>query len=59
MDLAGSCEMSGYIYIYIYQKRTLLQKISGQAPLPPVHQKTKKQENQYNHNGHNNQKPKQ
>jgi len=29
------------------------------TPSPPNHQKTKKQESQYNHNGHNNQKPNQ
>jgi len=26
---------------------------------PPLHRKTKKQDNQYNHNGHNNQEPNQ
>jgi len=26
---------------------------------PPIHRKTKKQQNQYSHNGHNNQKPNQ
>jgi hypothetical protein len=33
-----------------------IQRISGQPPRP-FHGETKKQEKQYNHNGHNNQEP--
>ena len=38
-------------------KQTTKTKWTGAPPPTPTHQKTKNQENQYNHNGHNSQKP--
>jgi len=36
------------------------EQVDRHTPHPhPIHRKTKKQENQYNHSGHNNQKPNQ